>query len=259
MSSLKNVVTIAQMTFLEARRNRIAWSMVAFCVVIVLTSFIFQEATIASFDRIVRDVGLAAIHAFGVVLAVFLGASTVTREIERRTCYMLLSKRLKRWEYLAGKILGVWLTLVLSLCLMLVAYLVELLLYGSSIHSVIFQAFWLLLVELLVLTSFSVLASTVTSSTLLSSFMSIGLFLIGHLSVDLYFFTRKSESSLLRFAGKAGYMVFPDLEKLNLKDEVSVLHDVSGGQVLLGTAYGAVFVLAFLMLAIALFSRRDLK
>jgi ABC-type transport system involved in multi-copper enzyme maturation permease subunit len=259
MNSLINVFTIARMTFLEARRNRIAWSMVVFCVVIVLTSFIFQEATIGSLDRIVRDVGLAAIHAFGALLAIFLGTSAVTREIERRTCYMLLSKQVSRWEYLSGKVLGVWITLVASLSLMLLAYIVELFFYGAAIDAVIFEAFWLILVELLVLTSFSVLASAATSSAMLAAFLSVGLFVVGHLSSDLWFFSRKSHVLLVRDLGKAAYFLIPDLEKLNLKDAASVLREVASGEVISSTIYGLIYVVAFVLLAVALFARRDLK
>lgn len=253
-----SVWAIAQMTFLEARRNKITWSLLLFCIVIVLTSFVFQEVTVVAYDRILRDVALGAINSFGVLLSIFLGVSVVSREIERRTVYMLLSKPLGRGQYLLGKLLGVWLTLVVSLGLMLVAFLAENALFRAPLALVIFQAFWLMLVELLVLASFSLLASTFTSS-IMSAFMAIGLFLIGHLSSHLYFFSYRSKSPFVKSVGTALYYALPDLERLNLKTQASLLSAVPMWKVGEATLYGLVFAGGFFALAVALFARRDLK
>ncbi len=255
---MNNVFVIARMTFLEARRNRITWSIVFFCLVLVLASFLFQEVTIASFDRIVRDVGVGAINIFGVMLAVFLGVNVVSREIERRTVYSLLAKPLSRVQYLLGKLLGVWLTTVVCLGLMLLAFIFEAKVYRGPLELVIFQAFWLMLVEFLVLSSFAILASTFTSSAI-SAFMTLSLYVVGHLSDDIYFAARKSDSAIVQKAGAVIFYVLPNLEKLNLKGQVSKLIPVAGTDVLFATGYGLVFVAAFMALAIALFIRRDLK
>lgn len=255
---MNGILIIARMTFLEARRNKITWSIVFFCLVLVLTSFLFQEVTIASFDRIVRDVGVGAINVFGVMLAIFLGVSVVSREIERRTVYSFLAKPLTRVDYLLGKLLGVWLTTIVCLALMLVAFLVEAKVYRGQLDLVIFQAFWLMLVEFLVLASFAILASTFTSSAM-SAFMTVSLFVVGHLSDDIYFSARKSDSLVVQKLGALLFYAIPNLEKLNLKRQVSLLTPVAGVDVLIATAYGAVFVAAFIGLAIAFFARRDLK
>jgi hypothetical protein len=130
-------------------------------------------------------------------------------------------------------------------------------LYGAPLPPVIFQAFWLMLIEFLLIASFSILASGFSSSAM-SAFVSISLFVIGHLSADLYEFGSKSSSALLR--GLSGlFYVLPNLERLNLKTQASVLASVPAGSVASATAYGLVFVAAFMALAVFLFSRRDLK
>lgn len=246
------------MTFIEARRNRVTWSLVFFCGVLVMTSFLFQELTIAGFDRVVRDVGLATIHAFGVMLSIFLGVSVVTREIERRTVYSLLARPLGRTHYLIGKVLGVWITIIVSLSLMMCAFLIENAFYGGPVAMIIFQTFWLMLVELLVITSFSVLVSTFSSSVM-AAFLSLSLFIIGHTSQDLYFFGRKSHVELVRKLGAACFFALPNLERLNLKSKASILERVSPQAVILDSLYGLCFVVIFLIAAGSIFRRRDLK
>lgn len=250
--------TIGRMTFLEARRNRILWSLLFFCIVLVLTSFMFQEVTVAAFDRVVRDVGLASIHAFGILLAVFLGVTVVTREIERRTVYPVLARPVSRASYLAGKLLGVWVTLIVCLGAMLLAFLVEAVAYKGPIKAILFETWALILIELLLLASFSILASTFTSS-IMSAFMSVALFIIGHASQDIYFFARKSKAEIVQKVGAAIFYVLPNLERLNLKSQASTLTEVPISHVLLAAGYGLIYVVAFFVVAVALFQRRDLK
>jgi Cu-processing system permease protein len=255
---MNEIAVIARMSFLEARRNRVTWSLFFFCHTQVLTSFMFQEVTIAYFDRIVRDVGFAAINLFGVLLAVFLGVNTVTREIERRTVYALLAKPISRGRYLVGKLLGVWLTVAVCLSMMFVAFLFETTLYQGPIDAVMFQAFWLLLVELLLLAAFAILVSTFTSS-IMAAFMTLSLVIIGHLSEDLAFFASKSSAPAVRTLGQWTFFVLPNLDRLNLKNQLAVLAPVDAGHVLTASAYGIAYVVAFMALSIVLFSRRDLK
>jgi ABC-type transport system involved in multi-copper enzyme maturation permease subunit len=246
------------MTFLEARRNKVTWSILFFCLVLVLNSFLTQEVTFAAYDRLLRDVGLAAINLFGLLLSVFLGVSAVTREIERRTVYLILSKPVSRAQYLVGKLLGVWITIVASLSMMMFVFVIENMALGAPVKPVMFQAFWLMLVEFLLITSFSILASTFTSS-LLSAFMSCGLFVIGHLSSDLHFFGRKSQSELMKHLGAGLFYILPDLEKLNLKTAASLLSPVAAESVIASTFYGLLYVGAFFAMSLAVFTRKDLR
>lgn len=255
---MKRAWAIAVMTFLEARRNRTTMAFLLFALVMVMTSFLFQEVTIAAHDRILRDVGLAAIHAFGTVLAIFLGVSVVSREIDKKTAHILLSKRLSRSEYLFGKLLGISLTLLATLGLMTAAFVLENSMYAAPLAPVVFYTLWLIFVELMVLASFSILASSFTSPVM-SAFMSIGLFLIGRFSSDLYTFSRKSPSAFVRTIGAGLFYVLPNLERLNLKTKASLLYPVDPWSVSMATAYGLIYIAAFLALAIAVFQRRDLK
>lgn len=255
---LSQIATVARVTFLEARRNRITLAVLVFALVIVVASVLFQEVTTTALDRIVRDAGLAMIQGFGLVLAVLLGVSVVSREIDRKTVYMLVSKPLRRSDYIVGKLLGVALSIFATAGAMAVAFLVQQLLYGAPIRPVLFAACWLMLMELLVVASFSLFGSTFVSP-IMSGFMSVGLFLIGELSSDLYAIALRSKAQPLRGLFKALFYVLPNFDRLNLKNEASILADVSIARVASGTAYAMVFVACFTLAAIAVFRGRDLK
>src|SRR5579863_8214510 len=66
-------------------------------------------------DRLVIiNLGLSAISIFGLVMAVFMGVGLVYKEMEKRTLYAILSKPVRRWQFLAGKYAGLLLTLAVN-------------------------------------------------------------------------------------------------------------------------------------------------
>lgn len=255
---MTGALAIAKATLIEARRDRIAWSLLFFCLVLVLTSFIFQEVTIAAFDRIVRDIGIAAINLFGVLLGAFLGVGVVGRDVDRRIVYVILGKPVSRFEYLLGRALGVWASVAMSLALMAAAFFLECLIYQGPIRLVMFQGLFLILVEVLVIVSVAVMASS-SMGSIVAAFVTMSAYVIGHFSKDLYFAGRKSASSAVKGLAAAIYYALPDLERLNLKSEVATLTEVSVARVASAAAYGILYSLLFLALAAAVFNRRDLK
>ena len=65
-------------------------------------------------DRILQDIGFAAIRFFGVAIAIFVGIGLIHSEVDRRTIYTILSKPISRGEFLLGKYVGLVVTLWLQ-------------------------------------------------------------------------------------------------------------------------------------------------
>jgi ABC-type transport system involved in multi-copper enzyme maturation permease subunit len=54
-----------------------------------------------------REISLALVFAASLALVLSLAANRVPAEVERRTVYNVLSKHVRRWEYIAGTWLGI--------------------------------------------------------------------------------------------------------------------------------------------------------
>jgi Cu-processing system permease protein len=255
---VRSVFAIAYATAIEARRNRIAWSLLFFCLVMVLTSFLFQEVTIAAFDRIVRDIGIGAINLFGVLLGAFLGVGVVGRDVDRRIVYVMVAKPITRFQYLFGRALGVWASVAFSLGLMASAFFVECLIYRGPIKLVMFEGLFLILIEVLVVVSIAVMSSSALGS-LMAAFVTVSLYVICHFSEDLYFSGRRSAVAAARYLAAGLFYALPNLDRLNLKSEVSALTEVPLARVGSAAAYGLLYSVFFLAIAAVLFQRRDLK
>jgi len=246
---------IAINTFREAIRDRILYLILAFALIMIGAGRAISLLTVGSEEKIVKDMGLAAISLFGVATAIFIGVGLVFKEIEKRTIYVLTSKPIRRSEFILGKYLGLSLVLLVNLSIMTLGFY-AVLWYKGYLDFGLGKAIILIFVELLLITAIAILFSSF-SSPLLSSLFTVTSYLIGHLSWGLPLLAEKLPEGIGRWLCGALYRVLPNLEYLNIKGEVVHRIPVGGDEVFLAAGYGLAYTAVVLMLAIMIFRRRD--
>ena len=107
-------VALALNGFREARRNRVTLLVAIFALAMLLSTSLVLEVTVGTFDRVITDVGLGAMSLMLVLLTVFLSSGLISREIERRTIFLMVSKPISRGAFLVGRLLGNMLTGAIS-------------------------------------------------------------------------------------------------------------------------------------------------
>src|SRR5690348_6450423 len=101
---------VAVNVFKESVRDKVLYNLVVFAVLLMSASFLVGEMTAGQDIKIIKDLGLAAIATFGMLIAIFIGIGLVWKEVERRSVYSLLTKPLRRSEFVVGKYVGLVLT-----------------------------------------------------------------------------------------------------------------------------------------------------
>ena len=131
ISSLYRILTISRVTLTEAVRQKVLNVLLIFALVLVGCSFFFSNLGTSGFDstgafdaqiKWVKDCGLGAIEWFGFFIALLSTAELIPRELHNRTIYTILSKPVRRSEFLLGKFFGVVLLLALCVALMSLAF-----------------------------------------------------------------------------------------------------------------------------------------
>lgn len=112
------VYAIALNTFREAVRDRVLVGVLGFAGAVLLFTLALAELSLHQQARVVHDIGLASISMFSVIVSVFLGASLLYKEIERKTLYVILPKPIRRTEFLLGKYFGICLTAFVFVAIM---------------------------------------------------------------------------------------------------------------------------------------------
>jgi ABC-type transport system involved in multi-copper enzyme maturation permease subunit len=254
----RRLLSIAANTFRETVRNKILYVILAFALVVIGLTWFLADLSMGELSRIVADVGLASIHLFGVTIAVFLGITLVSQEMERKTIYLVLSKPVPRWEFVLGKATGLCATILLTTSVMAVTLFAVYAAYSGKAEAGIFVASAGVYLELVLLVCLATLFSTFTTPTL-SAMFTLSLFLIGHLSQSLSVLGGQAKSAGARTAASFLFYILPNLEIFNWKNGV-VYGDVRSAATLLPAAgYLVCYGAAVLLLACLLFSRKDFK
>jgi len=244
--------------FREARRNRVTVIVAAFAVALVLGAVLLTEATVSTLERVLTDLGLGSMSLMLTLLAIFLSSGLLSKEIERRTIFMVVSRPISRAMFLLARLAGNMLTLGVVLLLMSLLFLGELVLYRFPLHQSHIVAMAVLWVELLVLTSVGFLMSSF-SSQIVSAVVTTGVYFAGHLTSEIYNLSQKSESDFLRGLGKLAYYVLPNLEKLNFRPHAAYAISIGAGEIVRAIMMGFGYSAALIGLAILVFSNRDFK
>src|ERR1700677_3768495 len=116
MSAIPAVVAIN--TFREAVRDRVLYNLIFFALMMIGASILVGEISIGIERLVIVNLGLSAISIIGLVMSIFIGVGLVSKEIEKRTLYSLLSKPIRRSEFLVGKYGGLLLTLTVNTAFM---------------------------------------------------------------------------------------------------------------------------------------------
>ena len=256
---LSRVGVIARTVFLEVIRDRILSLVALFALLMVMAAVLLPEVAAGAEDKILLDLGLAGIHLLSVIVAVFVGTGLINREIEKRTVLVLIAKPVSRAAFIVGKHLG--LTAVLAV---LIAALGIIFMAVLTAHGVAFPvgsvglALVFMVLEAALLVAVAIVFGVFTSS-LLATLLTFAVYLMGHLSQDIVAFGKLSDNPDVQRLTNTLYLVLPDLERLNLRNEAVY------GMGLLPTApelwghglYGLLYTALLLTVAIAIFSRRQ--
>lgn len=252
------IFLIARNTFREASRDRMLLGAIGAGAVLLAATQLLAPLALGEGIRLTVDVGLSGVSAIGLMLVLLVGTSLVSKEIDRRTIYNLLSRPMARHTYLIGKWAGLTATLWVVAVAMGAALGLLLAVRGhAEFVPAIGQAVYLAALELAVITSVAVLFSAM-STPVLSALYTTGLYMVGQWSYDLRTFSSKFPPAIASACQMASDLV-PNLPLFNMRTEAAMAQMTSPAHLVLATAYAALYCGCALCLATASFETRDFK
>ncbi len=255
---MRAIRAIAINTFREAVRDRILYLFVGFALVMVVSTKLFGMLTVGDETRIIKDIGLASMQFFSMLIAVMMSMMLVSREVDNRTVFNILAKPVRRWQFLLGKYVGLVAIVAVNLVLITAVLLVMVLLYSGEWDPMLIFAAAMTMLEMAVLAAFAILFAVLTKP-ILGSLMTLSVFVVGHMSADLWLLTRQLPGAFARGVVAVVYYLVPNLERFDFKSEV--VHDLPIPLSAVGWSvlYALAFVFVVLYLANLRFRSRDLR
>ena len=268
---MRTIWLIAGAVFKESVRDRVPYAMVVFAVLLIGASYLIGQLTAGQDMKTIKDLGLAALSIFGLFIAVFIGIGLVSKEVEKKSVFGLLSKPLSRTQFIVGKYAGLVTTLAVNLGVMNIAYY-AMLYYMHSTTPAAARAAWpspatdprlliaigLIFAELMLVTALALFFSTF-SSPLLATLMTIGLWVAGHFNADLRNFENVVDNPVVIAIARGAYYVLPNLAPFDVKAEVVYGMPIAARAVGFTLLYALVYITLLLTAAVTIFRRRDFK
>jgi Cu-processing system permease protein len=262
---------VAVAVFRESVRDRVPYSLVIFAVILMAASFLMSRLTAGQDLKVIKDLGLATMNAIGLLIAIFIGTGLVAKEVERRSIYAVLSKPLSRPSFIVGKYAGLVLTLAVNLAMMTLAFYAMLQYMHLTTDDWIKQgwrapaldprllvAVGLIGVQLMLTTAVALFFSTF-STPMLSMLLTLAVWVAGQFSGDLRNFQSAVDSPVAAAIARGLYYALPNLDALDVKNEVVHGLAIPWSAVGLGVASIAAYIGVLLSGAVLIFNRRDFK
>jgi ABC-type transport system involved in multi-copper enzyme maturation permease subunit len=204
------------------------------------------------------------------LLSVFLGGTSLWKDIERRYTFSVIGLPISRTGYVLGKFAGIaGFILFTSVLLGSVACIVVWVASGiyPPFRPVVWPTLFLSIIydalKYILLVAVSFLVSSVSTSFFLPVFGTISTFLVGSASQQVYDFVNSPAaanlSPVVRRSASILYYVLPNFSAFDLKVNAVYGIDVSSQGLLLTLAYCVVYTSVVISLASLIFSRRELQ
>ena len=256
----RRITCIAANTFREAVRDRVLYNLIAFALLLSGAAILVGQISIDIEKLVVINLGLTAVSLFGVLIAIFVGIGLVSKEIEKRTLYTVLSRPVRRWEFIVGKFLGLAGTLVVNTLCMAVGVFLALLYVSHRLQrpdSWVLVALYFIILQFLIVTTLALLFSSF-SSPIMAAVFAFALFIIGSFAEDLRGFAAMAKGITHWLATGAAYLI-PNLSALNVISSVAHGAPVARSLIFYNTLYALLYAAMALCGAVLIFEHRNLK
>lgn len=213
---------------------------------------------------------LSMMSAIMLLLSVFLGGSSLWKDMERRYTFSVLGLPISRTSYVLGKFFGIAAFLLLT-SLILGAAGSAVIKYVSVLYppmrpvvwSNIFFAILFVALKYIILIGFAFLLSTVSTSFFLPIFGTLSVFFVGSAAQQVYDFIRspaaQNYSPIIKKAATGIYYLLPNLHAFDLSVNAVYGIDVSLSGLTLTAAYFIIYTAIILTIAVIVFSRREMQ
>lgn len=252
---MKKILTIAKHTFREAARDRVLYGLLAFAAVFIFMDIFFARLSLGD-PVMIKSFGLAGIYLFGLIITVFLGASIIQKEIERRTLYFILSKPVSRAELVLGKFFGLLAAIILTIALMAGIYLAVVALEGGGFDYLGLTAIAFQMFEMALLTALLVFFSSIVRP-LTATICSMLLIFAGHLLPTVVQNAKTIGAGTYKLTFFLYYFL-PNLAKFDMRELAAHSIAIPPQAMLFAALYAIAYTVVLLFLAVECFKRREL-
>lgn len=276
VSYLRGPWAIAIYTWREGMRKRILLGFLILSLLFIfganLMAAFMAESAVGNVEsdidvKLIKDICVTIISIFGVLITIFVSASVIPTETENKVVYTILSKPVRRFQYLMGKFIGVQLIVIINLLLMGALFFIAIYVKQRVLPTLLLWSILLTYFEFLVVSAFTFAVGCGSTSAVLPTIAGLFIYLTGHLTEHLKDVGRRAGQTgifLDDLIGKIAnglYLVLPNLQLFSLKSQILYLKPNAPPvdlQIFNVAAYALLYAGSGFIMAYWIFRRREL-
>lgn len=271
--SCGRIAAIASATTKEAIGQPLFAVAIVTGIALIVSFIVIPYNTFGEDVKMYKDSGLTLIKVLALLVVAWTAGVAVSEEIEGRTAMTVLSKPLRRWQFILGKFVGLVLVALLVFLILgsvLLAMTNFKVVYDARESAKVDPVWWesademitvvpglaLAFLETVVMAAIALAAST-RLGTVANLVLCFAVYALGHL-VPLIVQSSVGKFAIVRFTGRLFATILPVLDHFSV--EAAVVGGVPIPWDYLGWAglYAALYSAVALLLALVLFQHRDL-
>jgi ABC-2 type transport system ATP-binding protein len=261
LDSAQRMASIALHNFKESVRDKVLYNLIVFALLLIGAAILFGSISVGIERIILVNLGLSSISIFGLLMAIFIGIGLVAKEIDKRSVHTILSKPVRRAEFIVGKYFGLVLTLVVNTTIMTAGFYLALAWQEHGLDRVDLaplQAIYLIVLQLALVVALALLFSCI-STPILSAVFTLSLFLAGHFLADLRGLGQQSGSMLMEKVLTLLDYLLPDFGRFSMIGQAAHGHSVPGYLLAGNTLYALLYATILISAAVLIFEEREFR
>ena len=252
------MLNIAHNTFKEIIRNKFLYLILFFAFVFIVFSVSLGKLTIWDDNKIIVDFWLAMIEIFWLVWVLFVGSQLLFKEIEWKTIFLILSKPIKRYEFIVGKFLWFSATILLIIIFQSLLFLLVLFIKDIEITKLITFSLLFTFFKLEILLSLVFFFSTFMSN-MLTILVTLMIYFLSHSFTIIIDIANRTGNAIAFYFTKWLQLLFPPFEALNIKDVIWSYSNFHINYFIFNSMYSIVYLIIILFFAILIFNNKKFE
>lgn len=257
MNSLSKIYTIAYYTSKEIIKSKILLNVLMLGIFLSIITYVAFSFTYGEASRVALDFGLGILSLSSVGIAIFIGVGLLSKEIENRTVYMIVSRPVPRFAFIIGKILGLIVVLIINILLLSILTMLCYFLAGGEYNSLIAWSIIFTMIEAITVLLVVSVLSLVTSPTM-SVLFSLMIYISGHAISETKLTTFAANAPGLMEALNFYHFVLPGFYKFSIKEFILYKQNIEWSYIASTLSYGFCYGIFLTILAIIIFDKKNL-
>jgi ABC-2 type transport system permease protein len=286
--SLRRVIAICANTLTELTRMKAFYFLLLFALLLIGSSIFLARFSFQQEFQILKDISLGAMSIFTSILAIVATARLIPQDVEDRTVYSILAKPVPRFEYLIGRLAGVFLLLIIGTLAMSALFLAVIYtrehavlqetmrqmsaapheqlesalqaVRASALNIDLLPGIVIIYLKACLLAALTLFVSTFASTNIFTLVVMVFIYFIGHLqgTAREYWLHEHAAGWGAKLFLAIVALVFPDLQAFNLVDDVVAGAVIPAALFAKTLGLGFFYIAVYTLLAVVVFSGKEL-